>query len=219
MGVKKLATFSDGKVESNPRHLRACLEKLKRLQRAISRKQKDSCNRKKAVGRLATLHRRVANQRANTLHQFTSRLARTKAVVVIEDLNVAGMLKNHHLAQAIGDVGFAEFRRQLTLQGGVVRLPSACRQSVGANVQGLFRVRVDQRTVDPGRSHVQLPGMRLGARPRSECRDQSSQFSQTRRQFVGESKRLWRGRRWPRSCGLVKRSSLKQEPDTFDASA
>jgi len=56
----------------------------------------------------------VANQRANTLHQFTSRLAKTKAVVVIEDLHVAGMLKNHHLAQAIGDVGFGAFRRQLT---------------------------------------------------------------------------------------------------------
>ena len=51
------------------------------------------------------------NQRAHTLHQFTSRLAKTKSVVVIEDLNVSGMLKNHHLAQAIGDVGFAEFRR------------------------------------------------------------------------------------------------------------
>jgi IS605 OrfB family transposase len=55
----------------------------------------------------------VANQRANTLHQFTSRLAKTKAVVVIEDLNVSGLLKNHHLAQAIGDVGFGEFRQQL----------------------------------------------------------------------------------------------------------
>jgi putative transposase len=56
----------------------------------------------------------VANQRANTLHQLTCRLAKTKSTVVIEDLNVAGMLKNHHLAQAIGDVGFYEFRRQLT---------------------------------------------------------------------------------------------------------
>jgi putative transposase len=88
--------------------------KIKRCQRVVSRKRKGSSNRKKAVCKLARLHRRVANQRANTLHQLTSRLAKTKAVVVIEDLNVSGMLKNHHLAQAIGDVGFAEFRRQLT---------------------------------------------------------------------------------------------------------
>ena len=84
------------------------------MQRAVSRKHKGSHNRRKAVCKLAALHRTVANQRANMLHQLTSRLAKTKSVVVIEDLNVAGMLKNHHLAQAIGDVGFGEFRRQLT---------------------------------------------------------------------------------------------------------
>jgi putative transposase len=113
LGVKSLATLSDGTVEPNPRHLRMCLGKLKRMQRMVSRKQKGSRNRKKAVNRLARAHHRVANQRADTLHHLTSRLAKTKAVVVIEDLNVSGMLKNHHLAQAIGDVGFYEFQRQL----------------------------------------------------------------------------------------------------------
>lgn len=114
LGLKALATLSDGAVEPNPRHLKSCLRKIKRCQRAISRKRKGSCNRRKAAQRLGRLHRTVANQRANTLHQFTSRLAKTKSVVVIEDLNVSGMLKHHHLAQAIGDVGFGEFRRQLT---------------------------------------------------------------------------------------------------------
>ncbi|HEY7341847.1 MAG TPA: RNA-guided endonuclease TnpB family protein [Ktedonobacterales bacterium] len=113
LGVKALATLSDGTVIANPRPLRRRLKKLKRLQRAVSRKRNGSQNRKKAVRRLARLHRRIAQQRANTLHYLTSRLAKTKSVVVIEDLNVAGMLKNHHLAQAISDVGFAEFRRQL----------------------------------------------------------------------------------------------------------
>jgi putative transposase len=113
LGVKTLATLSDGTTEPHPRHLRSCLNKLKRLQRAVTRKQKGSRNRRKAAQRLGTLHRTVANQRTNTLHQVTTRLAKTKAVVVIEDLNVVGMLKNHHLAQAIGDVGFGEFRRQL----------------------------------------------------------------------------------------------------------
>ena len=114
LGVKTLATLSDGATEPNPRHLRSCLKKLKRLQRTVSRRQKGSHNRRKAVRRLATLHQRIAHQRANTLHQFTSRLAKTKSIVVIEDLNVAGLLKNHHLAQAIGDVGFGELRRQLS---------------------------------------------------------------------------------------------------------
>jgi putative transposase len=113
LGIKRLATLSDGTEEPNPRHLKLNLWKIKRLQRAVSRKVKGSQNRKKAARRLGTQYRHVANQRANTLHQFTSRLAKTKSVVVIEDLNVSGMLKNHHLAQAISDVGFGEFRRQL----------------------------------------------------------------------------------------------------------
>jgi putative transposase len=116
-GVRTLATLSDGTTESTPHHMRSCLKKLQRLQRTVSRKPKGSRNRKKAVNKLARLHRRVANQRANTLHQLTSRLAKTNLVVVIEDLNVVGMLRNHHLAQAIGDMGFGEFRRQLTYKG------------------------------------------------------------------------------------------------------
>ena len=114
LGLKRLATLSDGQIEENPQHLKLHLKKLKRLQRAASRKVKGSQNRKKAVRRLAQHHRKVANLRANRLHQLTSRLARTKSVVVIEDLNVSGTLKNHHWAQAIGDVGWGEFRRQLT---------------------------------------------------------------------------------------------------------
>lgn len=114
LGIKRLATLSDGAQEPNPRHLQHRLRKIKRYQRAVSRKPTGSHNRRKAAQRLARLHRTVANQRANTLHQVTSRLAKTKSVVVIEDLNVSGMLRNHHLAQAIGDVGFGEFRRQLT---------------------------------------------------------------------------------------------------------
>jgi len=113
LGIKKLATLSDGTEEPNPHHLKRRLRTIKRCQRAVSRKPKGSHNRRKAAQRLGKLHRTVADQRADTLHRLTSRLAKTKSVVVIEDLNVAGMLKDHHLAQAIGDVGFGEFRRQL----------------------------------------------------------------------------------------------------------
>src|SRR5262249_9727205 len=92
LGVKTLATLSDGPSEPNPRHLKHCLKKLKRLQRAVARKRKGRRNRRKTVQRFGKLHRQVAHQRANTLPQFTSRLAKTKSTVVIEDLNEAGML-------------------------------------------------------------------------------------------------------------------------------
>jgi putative transposase len=121
LGVKSLATLSDGTPPiANPKplkrrlkQLKRRLKQLKRLHRAVSRTHKGSKNRKKAARRLAKQYRKVAHQRANTLHQVTTRLAKTKSVVVIEDRYVAGMLQNHHLAHAIGDVGFGEFRRQL----------------------------------------------------------------------------------------------------------
>ena len=113
LGVKRLATLSVGEGVPNPRHLKRCLKKLKRLQRMVSRRQKAGKNRKKAVRKLAKLHRQIKQQRHDTLHQVTTRLAKTKSVLVIEDLNVSGMLKNRRLAQAIGDVGFAEFKRLL----------------------------------------------------------------------------------------------------------
>ncbi|HUY80027.1 MAG TPA: RNA-guided endonuclease TnpB family protein [Ktedonobacterales bacterium] len=118
LGVKTLATLSDGTVIANPKPLKRQLKKVKRLHKAVTRKQKGSNNRKQAVRKLGAHYRRVANQRANTLHRLTTKLAKTKSVIVVEDLNVAGMLKNHHLAQAIADVGFAEFRRQVTYKAG-----------------------------------------------------------------------------------------------------
>lgn len=114
LGVKTLATLSDGTAIANPKHLKRHLKKIKHLQRAVSRKVQGSANRKRAARKLRQEHRKVSYHRVNTLHQVTTRLAKTKSVIVIEDLNVVGMLKNHHLAQAISDVGFTEFRRQLT---------------------------------------------------------------------------------------------------------
>lgn len=95
------------------RALRDSLGKVKHLQRDFSRTDKGSANRRKAAGRLARAHAKVGSRRAAALGTFTSRLARAHPVVVIEDLAVANMLRNHHLAAAISDQGWAELRRQL----------------------------------------------------------------------------------------------------------
>jgi len=116
LGRTTLATCSDGTVCANRRHVQRRLKTIKRQHRVVSRRKKGSQHRKKAVRTLGTLSRRVANQRADTLQQLTTRLATTKAVIVIEELNVAGLLTHHHLAQAIAAVGFSACRRQLRFQ-------------------------------------------------------------------------------------------------------
>ena len=117
LGINCLAQVSDGTCFENPRALKRALTRLKRIQRMVSRRQKGSTNRKKAVQQLAKAHFRVANIRKNALHHTTTFLTKTKSEIVLEDLNVSGMLKNHHLAQAIADVGMYEFRRQLQYKG------------------------------------------------------------------------------------------------------
>ena len=111
-GITALATLSDGSKEFAPKPLRRYLQKLKRLSRSLTRKQRGSRNRAKAKTKLARLYRRIADIRTDVLHKLTTSLTRYRTIV-IEDLNVAGMLANRTLARAIADAGFFEFRRQL----------------------------------------------------------------------------------------------------------
>lgn len=87
--------------------------KLKRAQKALSRKTMGSNRRAKARAKVARIHARVANQRLDAMHKATTWLAETYSEICIEDLHVAGMVKNHRLAKAVSDAAFAEFRRQL----------------------------------------------------------------------------------------------------------
>ncbi|WP_236031629.1 RNA-guided endonuclease InsQ/TnpB family protein [Ktedonospora formicarum] len=120
LGIKRLATLSDGRTFENPRALRKKITALKRLSRRHSRKAKGSRNRQKAKQRLSRMHARIANVRKDALHQATAQIvARTKPdaqrprVIVLEDLHIAGMLKNRRLSRAIADVGMYEFKRQI----------------------------------------------------------------------------------------------------------
>ncbi|NEN88860.1 MAG: IS200/IS605 family element transposase accessory protein TnpB [Okeania sp. SIO3H1] len=113
LGVKTLATLSTGEVFVGAKSLRKLQAKLSRLQYLNRHKIKFSSNWKKAQLKIAQLHSKIANIRKDTLHKLTTYLAKNHSQIVIEDLNVSGMMANHKLAKAVGSMGFYEFRRQL----------------------------------------------------------------------------------------------------------
>jgi putative transposase len=121
LGIKTLAVLSTGEGIPNPRHMSGALRKLRRLARAMSRKQgpdrrtrREPSNRwRRASKALGRAQGRVADQRKDGLHKLTTRLAAEFGTVVAEDLHVAGMVKSRRLARHVADASFGEFRRQL----------------------------------------------------------------------------------------------------------
>jgi putative transposase len=113
VGIKTLATTSDGAKLENPRPLVRWEKRLKRLQRELSRKVKGGNNRYKARLKVSKLHARISDCRRDTLQKFTTRIIRENQAIFVEGLNVAGMTRNHNLAKHIVDAAFGEIFREL----------------------------------------------------------------------------------------------------------
>jgi putative transposase len=126
LGVKSLAVLSTGEVIANPRHLEVAQRELRRLHRQAARRtgpdrrtrRQPSQRWQRTQARIAKLHTAVANARRDGLHQLSTRLVRAHSTIVIENLNVAGMLRNRRLARHIAGVGMGELRRQIEYKTG-----------------------------------------------------------------------------------------------------
>jgi IS605 OrfB family transposase len=113
VGVRHLAVLSTGQTIPNPRALQHSLRRLRRLHRQLARRKPRSRRRYQSWRRLARTHARVANVRRDAVHKLTTSLATRHGIVVVEQLTVAGLLRNRQLARAIADSGMSQLRRLL----------------------------------------------------------------------------------------------------------
>ena len=111
LGIKTFATLSDGNKIENPKHLQKSMRKLKRFQRSLSRKQKESSNRKKSVKLLAIQYEKITNRRNDFLNKTSKFLVDNYDTICLETLSSKNMMQNHKLAQALSDIAIGRFNK------------------------------------------------------------------------------------------------------------
>ena len=174
LGIKDFAVTSDGVKIPNPHKLARHARALARYQRRLARCQKDSANRAKAKAKVARAHRKVRASRADFLHRTSTALIRDHDVIVLEDLNVDGVMRNHSLAKAVGDCGWGAFRRMVEYKAAEVRAAPDRYRQVLSVVQNLLGVRAPARLAEPWDTALDVPRLPHPARPGSERGEEHS---------------------------------------------
>ena len=113
LGIKTLAHTSNDQIIDNPKYLTQSEKKLAKAQQEVSRKQRGSNNRGKAKAKVRKIHRKIANQRKNNLHQISCQITNDNDLICMETLNVKGMMANHCLAKAIGQIGWGMLKQYI----------------------------------------------------------------------------------------------------------
>ena len=171
-----VAATADGtevaRITDAPKALAAGMARQRRLAKSLSRKQKGSHYRRDAASKLGRHHHHVANVRRHFLHQVSGELVKTHDRLVIEDLNVSGMLANHRLARAISDAGWAEFARILGYKQAWRGGTAHDRRPLVSVKQALPGLRCHPRRPDARRPRVQLQ-LRTFRRQRHQCGGES----------------------------------------------
>jgi putative transposase len=161
-GITSLVTLSTGEKVTNPKFERADRRRLAKAQRELSRKTKGSNNRAKARLKVARVHARIADRRRDFLHQLTTRLVRENQTIVIEDLSVRNMVRNHTLARSVCDAAWTEMRSMLEYKADwygreVIAVdrwfPSSRLCSACGTVQSTMPLSVREWTCDCGTTH------------------------------------------------------------------
>lgn len=209
LGIKDLAVLSTGEHVANARRLDAALRDLRRTQRRCWRRRgpdrrtcvEPSQRWRKARTRADAIHTRVANLRRNDTHQLTTRLVRDFATIVIEDLHVAGMLRNRRLARHIAGANWAEIRRQLTDKTERAGCAPARGGPLVRQLEDLLGMRYSESQADAFPAQLRLLGVRPRPRPGPQRRAQPGRSGGRHRRVAPGAARQNRCQTGAACCG------------------